>query len=1089
MTLTTRTVACPSGALLLVFLARTALAVDATDTRLLAEPAISDAHIAFVYDDDIWIANRDGGDARRLTTAEGRESHPHFSPDGRSLLFSGNYDGNVDVYLVPIAGGAPRRLTWHGGEDFAEGFMQTGEVLFSSQRDAYSHREIHLFRMSIDGGFPERLPIPLGNDAAVSADGARIAYSVMPPEMFRALTQWKHYRGGSVSRVAIAGLDDWSVQEIPQPPERSNDLNPMWLDGAVYFASDRAGEFNLFRYDPGTGRVAQLTRYEDFPVLNASAGGGAVIFEQGGRLHVLDPADGAVTTLHVAVNADLRETRPRWVSDPKYVRAVSPSPDLARVALEYRGEIVTVPAKEGAARNLTESAEANDRAPAWSPSGKQIAWFSDGSGEYRLCIAPAAGGDGRCLAIDGGHGFYQDLRWSPDERYVSFLDNAYSLFVVELESGKATVVAENGFLGPAPFISHRWSPDSRWLAYTRNTHGLMQAVYVWSADDHESHRITDGLVEVSEPVFDPDGRYLYVLASDDAGPVKDWFALSSLDMTFRHRVYAIVLDAGAPSPAPPEPLEAPNPPQGGEAQKQAARPVTVDFDGIRRRIVVLPGEAATLRNLQVGQSGEIWYLAHPPSPAIEALNQPAALMRLTLADRKAEAVLEDVDDYRISADGKTLMFRQKDDWKTVAAGEKVRAGDGSPLPVGGVSVRIEPRAEWRQVAREAWRLNRDFFYDPNFHGVDWDGVWDKYAPFIEHAATRADVGRIISWMLSELRVGHSYTTPGETIGEPPDVKVGLLGADYAIDHGRYRFEKIYGGLNWRPELRAPLTVPGESVAQGEYLLAVAGEPLTAEDNVYSRFENRVDKPVEITVSPRADGRGARSVTVVPIASELELRYVDRVEGNIRKVDAATGGRVAYVHVPDTSVLGHAAFKRYFYPQSQKAALILDDRDNGGGFVADYYIDILRRVPIARWATRYGEDLRTPRAAIEGPKVMLVNEGAGSGGDLLPWMFRKLGLGTIVGTRTWGGLVGNLQIHTLMDGSTTTAPNIAGWAPGEGWIVENVGVPPDVVVGETPRDVLAGRDPQLEKAIELALEGLEAEPPANPERPPYPVRVP
>lgn len=1075
---------------LLVFCTHPALAVDPNDTLLLAEPDISRRHITFVYDGDIWVAGRDGGAARRLTTAEGLETRPHFAPDGRSIVFSGNYDGNVDVYLLPIAGGTAKRLTWHGGEDVAEGFAGPDRVLFSSQREARTHREMHLFSIDIDGRFPRRLPVPLGNDADVAPDGGTVAYAVMPPMMFRSLMQWKGYRGGSVSRIVMASLDDWAVREVPQPQERSNDLNPMWIGGALYFNSDRAGEFNLFRLDPQTQRVERLTFYDDFPVVNANSGDGVIIFDQAGRLHVFDPATDEVTTLHVAVNSDLREARPRWVSDPKYVHAVSPSPDLGRVALEYRGEIVTVPAEKGPARNLTQSTGANDRSPAWSPSGSKIAWFSDASGEYRLCVGAAEGGEeARCLPIEGGKGFYEDLRWSPDERYVSFLDNAYTLFVMELASGEVWPLVDNRFFGHTPFISHSWSPDSRWLAYARNTHGLIQAVYAWSVEDRESHRITNGMTEVSEPVFDPNGKYLYVLASDEAGPVKDWFALSSLDMTFTHALYAIVLDEDAPSPLPPEGIALPESAESQEKEDAEPPRVTIDFDGIRERIVALPTEPATLRNLRVGRSGEIYYLASPAIPAIKALSSPASLMRFTLDERAAKTLLEDVDDYRVSRDGKKLLFRQKEKWKWAAAAKAIEAADAKALPVGDVSVRIEPRAEWRQIAREAWRLNRDYFYAPNYHGVDWNAVWEKYEPFLVHAATRADVGRIISGMLSELRVGHSYSTPGETIDEPPEVKVGLLGADFAIHEGRYRFEKIYAGLNWRPALRSPLSVPGESVDEGEYLLAVAGEPLAADDNVYSRFDNRVGEPVEITVGPRPDGQDARTVTVVPIASERELRYVDWIEGNIRKVDAATDGRVAYVHVPDTSVPGHAGFKRYFYPQSHKEALILDDRDNGGGFVADYYIDILRRQPVLRWATRYGEDLATPRAAIQGPKVMIINEGAGSGGDLLPWMFRKLDLGTLVGTRTWGGLVGNLEIHPLMDGSTTTAPNIAGWTPEDAWIIENTGVPPDIEVRETPQAVLSGRDVQLEKAIEVALEALAAEPPAEAERPPYPVRVP
>ncbi len=1069
------------------------LAVDPADTLLLAEPDISRDHIAFVYDGDVWLAERDGSGSRRLTTAEGRESRPHFSPDGQSIAFSGNYDGNVDVYVVPIAGGSPQRLTWHGGEDIAEGFAGPDRVLFSSQRDVSSLQEVHLFSIAVDGAFPERLPVPTGNDADLAPDGATLAYSVMPPPMFEALTQWKGYRGGSVARIALLDLDGYAVREVPQPASRSNDINPMWIEGLLYFNSDRAGEFNLFRFDPQSGQIEQLTSYDDFPVVNANSGAGVIIFEQAGRLHVLDPATDQVTTLHVATNSDLREARARWVSDPEYLRAVSPSPDFSRVALEYRGEIVAVPAGEGAVLNLSQSPGAHDRAPAWSPSGEQVAWFSDASGEYRLCVAAADGhGNTRCLDVDGGHGFYEDLQWSPDEKYVSFLDNAYSLFVMDVASGDARLIAENRYFGHSPFISHRWSPDSQWLAYTRNTNGLIQAVHLWSVAEEESHQVTNALTEVSEPVFDPNGKYLYVLASDQAGPIKDWFALSSLDMTFTHGLYAIVLDADTESPLPPDAGAAhpDNEPQNAAEDDDEPPRVAVDFDGIRERIVNLPTEPATLRNLQVGKSGEIYYLSSPAVPAIQALNSPGTLTRFSLEKGAEETLLDEVGDYRVARDGGKLLFRQEASWSVTDIAETIDATAATPLPVERVSVRIDPRLEWRQIAREAWRLNRDFFYDPGYHGVDWEAVWAKYEPFLAHAATRADIGRIISGMLSELRVGHSYTTPGETIDEPPDIDVGLLGTDFEIVDGRYRFAKIYGGsLNWRPSLEAPLTVPGESVDEGEYLIAVDGEPLTADDNVYSRFDKRVGEPVELTVAARTDGRDARTVTVVPIASDRELRYVDWVEGNIAKVDAATDGRVAYVHVPDTSVLGHAAFKRYFFPQSHKEALILDDRNNGGGFVADYYIDILRREPVARWATRYGADLVTPRAAIHGPKVMLIDEGAGSGGDLLPWMFRKFDLGTLVGTRTWGGLVGNLDIHPLMDGSTTTAPNIAGWAREEGWIVENVGVAPDIEVRESPRSMLAGRDPQLEKAIEVALDALAEQPPREIPRPPYPDRVP
>jgi tricorn protease len=492
--------------------------------------------------------------------------------------------------------------------------------------------------------------------------------------------------------------------------------------------------------------------------------------------------------------------------------------------------------------------------------------------------------------------------------------------------------------------------------------------------------------------------------------------------------------------------------------------------------------------LQVGKSGELYYLWTPATPAIGALNSPGELKRFVMKERTAKTLLGGVDAYFVSADGEKLLLRQGKSFKVAPASGEIKPEAATAVPVEDVSIQIDPRAEWRQILREAWRLNRDFFYAPNYHGLDWNAVWKKYEPFVEHAATRSDLAWMVAAMASELRVGHSYSGGGESIDKPLNVGIGLLGADFEVADGRYRFKRVYGGLNWRAGLRAPLRAPGVTVAEGEYLLAVDGKPLTTDRNVYSAFENMIEKTVEISVGPRADGQGARTLKVAPIASERELRYVDWVEGNIRKVDAATNGRVAYVHVPDTAVAGHASFKRYFFPQTHKEALILDDRNNGGGFVADYYIDTLRKQPVIRWATRYGKDLRTPRATIDGPKVMIINEGAGSGGDLLPWMFRKFQLGPIVGTRTWGGLVGNLEIHTLMDGGTITAPNIAGWTSQDGWVIENEGVPPDIEIEDSPQAMLAGRDPQLEKAIELALEALKKSARPEPTHPAYPNRM-
>jgi len=1064
-------------------------AVDTTDTRLLSQPAISAEHIAFIYDGDLWVAEGSGAGARRQTTAPGVESNPAFSPDGTLIAFSGHYDGNVDVYVMPVDGGTPTRLTWHPQDDIVRGFTPAGDVLFQSQRSVFTRRHRHLYTVSVEGGQPSRLRVPSGTEASLSPDGSRIAYTPIAGR-FR---QWKGYRGGTTSRIWLMDLDDYEVQQLPQPEGRCNDTDPMWVGDKVYFNSDREGEFNLFSFDPRTGVVEKLTRHEGFPVLNASSGAGRIIYEQEGWLHTLDPASGTEQRLRVGVGADLREARGRYAKGAEWVRAASLAPDAKRVAVEFRGEIVTVPAEKGDPRNITRSPGAHDRSPAWSPDGQQIAYFSDASGEYALHIAAQDGtGEPRSIGIAGA-GFYGEPRWSPDGKHIALQDNSLTLYVLNVEDGKLAKVAQEPVYSPVVTLTSRWSPDSRWLAYTLNAAGLIQTVHVYSLDQGKSFPITDGQSEMSEPVFDPNGKYLYMLGSTDAGPVKDWFAQSSADMPLTHTIYAAVLDAGAPSPLSPQSDEVGEEAdeeedeatgKDGDEKKTEAPRVRFDFTGLLDRIVPLPVSGATLRNLRVGKSGELYYLESRGHTFFEA---PSELKQFTLEEREPKSLGEEILGFEVSRDHKKVLVRREQRWAIADLGKELEAGKGE-LPMNGIAVRVEPRAEWPQIFAEAWRINRDYFYATNFHGADWQAVREKYEPFVAHVATRRDLERVTEWMASELSVGHSRTGSGETISAPEEVSVGLLGADYEIADGRFRFRKVYGGLNWTPDLRSPLKTPGVNVQDGEYLMAVGGADLRPPENLFRRFENTAGKQLRITVGPSPDGKGSREVTVVPVESEVALRHRDWVEGNIRRVEEATGGRVAYVHVPNTAERGYEYFKRYFYPQSHKQAIIVDERFNSGGLIADYYIDILRRPFIASWAMRYGKDLVSPRGAIFGPKVMIVDETAGSGGDLLPWMFRKYELGPIVGRRTWGGLVGTLGFPSLMDGGGITAPNLAIWSE-DGWVVENEGVPPDVEVEQWPAAVNAGKDPQLEKAVELVLDALERDPPRALVRPEFPVRGP
>lgn len=1094
---------------------------SATDTRLLAQPAVSAERVAFLYAGDLWSARLDGADVRRLTTTGADVANPAFLPGGRQVAFTATYDGNPDVYVVDALGGEPRRLTWHPGPDLVQDATPDGRgVLFTSGRDSYTTRFTQLWRVAPGGAPEERLALPSASKAVASPDGRRVAYNPLGT----AFDQWKGYRGGRVSQAWLYDLATRQVEKVPQPAGRANDVPVAWIGDDVWLRSDRDGEFNLWRYNTRTRALTQVTRHRDFPVANASGGAGRIVYEQAGWLWLLDPATGAARRLAIGVPADLRELRPRWVRAADYVRSVAPGPAGARVAVEARGEIVSVPAEKGDPRLLTNTPGAHERSPAWSPDGRTLAYVSDASGEYEIHLRPvaaqpaAAGAtsapNGGVRAVKpGGHGFYYNLKWSPDGRRLAYADNAQEVRVLDVATGRSVRVDGNQTYEPYPSatLAYDWSPDGRWLAYTVNTRPLVSRLSLWDAESGRSTPVTDGLSEVSQPQFDRSGRYLYVFASTDAGPARDWFAQSTQDSRRTRSVYAVVLRRDLPNPVARESDEeraavaAPAPdsvvrgdadalgararrsvPRGGAAADSAARPAApaalgatrIDLAGIETRVVALPVPAGALDDLTAGDAGQLLYTR-------EADGKPS-LHRFDLGKRKDDVLLAEAYDPALTRDGKKLLYRVGPNWFLTGAAAP-KPGEGR-LALDRVEVRIEPQAEWRQMFDEAWREQRDWFYDPGMHGLDWPAVRAKYAQFLPALATRADLTRVLRWTASELGVGHSNTGGGDRLQAPRAVPGGLLGADYEVAEGRYRVRRVYGGLNWTPGLRAPLTEPGVNVRAGEYLLAVNGRELRAPDNLFAAFENTADRLTDITVGPRADGIGARTVTVVPLASEAALRNRAWVEGNVRLVDSLSGGRVAYVYVPNTAQEGFEYFKRYFYPQAHKDAILVDERHNGGGQVADYYIDLLRRPYSAHWALRYGADLRTPAAAIPGPKAVLIDETAGSGGDLFPWMFRKYGLGPLIGQRTWGGLVGILGYPVLMDGGMITAPNLAIYTPETGYTVENEGVAPDIAVEQTPAEVAAGRDPQLLAGVAYLMEQLRKAPPAQAVRPAAPDRA-
>jgi tricorn protease len=836
-------------------------------TIMLSQPATSAAHIAFTYAGDLWVARHDGSDVRRLTTHPGVETNPRFSPDGRTLAFSGEYDGNTDVFVVPVQGGVPERLTWHPGADIVQGFTVDGQgVLFTSSRSTYTGRHRQLFTVSLAGGHPDQLPIPHAFKATYSPDGSHIAYT----PLYEPFNQWKNYRGGTATRIWLFDTADYSVQEIPQPEGRSNDTDPMWIGDQVYFRSDRNGEFNLFSFDPGSEEIRQLTSHEDFPVLAASAGGDRIAYEQAGRIHLLDPGSGQQRPVPIAIATDLVEVRPRFAEGTRFIRDATVSPSAARAAFEFRGEIVTVPREKGDHRNLTRTPGAHERFPAWSPDGSSIAYFSDESGEYALHVAPQDGkGGAKAYALDGA-GFYDNPRWSPDGTMISYTDNARAIFWIDLESGQTTRVDADMMYSPVSTPRHSWSPDSRWLLYSRNNATNLRTLYVHSIESGESRPISDGLSEVADAVFDASGKYIYMAVSTDAGPVIQWFAQSNADFDMTNSIYLVVLESGTPSPLARESDEEEGAESDAAGEEGAGNgngdqagsegddtEVRIDFEGLDQRILALPLRPAGYRSLQAGKPGQLFYLRSDTDGGFGGPGGETSLRRFDLDEREETILLTGTRGFELSGDGKSVLYATSQGaWFIASAtGGEIR-GDEGKIAAGDIQVRIEPRAEWAQIYQEAWRINRDFFYDPGMHGADWDALKEKYAVFLPHLVTRADLNRLLQWLHSELGVGHHRGGGGDFLLDADNVPGGLLGADFDVDQGRYRFAKVYGGLNWNPGLRSPLTEPGVEVQTGEYLLAVEGRDLRSPENLFSRFENTSGKIVEITVGPNADGTGS-----------------------------------------------------------------------------------------------------------------------------------------------------------------------------------------------------------------------------------------
>jgi tricorn protease len=1063
------------------------------DARLLRQPDVSATQIAFVYGGDIWVVAKEGGVAHRLSTPKGAESFPRFSPDGTQIGFTGNYDGNLDVFVMPSDGGTPTRVTHHPDPDRMLDWYPGGEnILFATPMTSEKQRFNKLYRVPATGGLPEQLPVPYGEFAAISPDGQTLAY--MPLD--RAFRTWKRYRGGSTPDIWLFGLNDFKARNLTG--NDANDGQPMWHGSTLYFLSDRDENLraNIWAYELDTDTVRQVTFFEDFDTHFPAIGPSDMVFENGGRLYVMDLATEAAEPVDIKVVTDRATLRPRPVNVGDQLSGGDISPTGKRAVLAARGEIFSLPAEHGVVRNLTRTSAYAERQPKWSPDGKHIAYFSDRTGEYELTIRPADGSSEEKTLTQLGPGYRYTPFWSPDSSKIAFIDNEQVIQVYNFENDTVSKVDEGlwMFEGALRNFEVSWSSDSRWLAYSRGLDNRNNAIFLYDTNSGESHQVTAGFVASYSPAFDPEGDFLYYLTDNQFQP--DY---SSFDNTWIYTnptvIVAVPLHSGVVSPLAPrndvEELEKDEKDESKDKDDEDAedekkgkvektKAVKIDLENFEARAVVLPPDAGFYRSVSAVR-GKVIYQRRPRTGSA---SESTPIVFWDLKKREEKTILDDADAYAISADGKKMIVASGDRVAIIDVAPKQKMD--KPLATSSMETMVNPPEEWRQIFNDAWRIERDYFYDPNMHGVDWNAMRERYGALLDDVITRWDLNFVIGELIAELNTSHSYRGGGDMErGERRGV--GLLGVDWELANGAYRIKKIVTAAPWDTEVRSPLAEPGIDVNEGDWVLAVNGMPIDTSTDPWAAFEGLAETTVVLTVNDSPTPYGAREVLVETLRSEARLRNLAWIESNRRKVDETTDGRVGYIYVPDTGHGGQTELFRMFVPQFTKDGLIIDERFNSGGQIPDRFVELLNRPLYNFWGVRDGMDWQWPPIAHTGAQVMLINAWSGSGGDAFPYYFRAAGLGPLIGTRTWGGLIGISGSPDLVDGGRLTAPTFSFYNLDGEWEVENQGVAPDIEVVDDPSLMLNGGDPQLDRAIAEVLRLLEERPPVRPNRPENPVR--
>lgn len=1075
-------------------------------TRLLRFPDLHGDRVVFSYAGDLWTASTEGGLARRLTAHPGVEFFAKFSPDGSSIAFTGQYDGDEQVYVMPSNGGVPEQLTFYpargplpprwGYDNQVYGWTRDGKaVLFRSIRDSFDLGDSRLYTISIEGGLPEPLPMPTSGAGELSPDGKKVIYS----PLFRDFRTWKRYQGGWAQDLYVFDLTEYEVSRITDHPR--SDRDPMWIGNTIYFTSDRDGKLNLYAYELDSGETRQLTQNRQWDVRWPSADEeGRIVYERNGELRILDTRNGQDREISIDVPDDGLNARPSRISAARNIEDFELSPAGERALFVARGDIFSAPIEKGFTSNLTKSSGTHEKWARWSPDGSKISFISDQTGEEEIYLVNHDGSGEVQQLTSGGSAMRYAPEWSPEGSRLAFSDKEGKLYVLEVESRRMQEIADEarGQVG-----DYTWSPGGDHLAFSLSDESGFNSIYVWSAADGQLHRVTGELFNEFNPAWDPEGNYLYYLADREYAPQIGSFEWNyALDRETAIYVLALRKDVSAPFPpendevkvekqetdaASEEPEKKAEEEEKDEQKKIEKKPVEIDFDGLALRVARVPVEPDNYQGLSAAK-GRILYVRSGPFYYGRQSDIHPELRTFDLKERKEKTVAERISGYALSHDGSKVLVRQNNAFKLYES-----SGNGKPKEVStrGLQVDRVPVQEWEQIFDEVWRRFRDFFYVENMHGYDWEAIREQYRPWLKHVRHRSDLNYVLGEMVAELNVSHAYISGGDF--EIPDrPKVALPGARFELDpeSNRYRISRIFAGQNEEDRFRSPLTEIGVNVSAGEYVLAIDGEPLSGNQNPYQLLRHKADRPVRLTVNSSPSEEGAREVTFQPRSSETDLIYLDWVTRKRNQVTEMTGGRVGYLHVPDMGANGIREFIKYFYGQIRKEGLIVDVRGNGGGNVSQMLIERLRRDLLGTRFSRTSDTPGTyPGTVFYGPMAAILNETSASDGDIFPYMFRQAGLGPLIGKRSWGGVIGITNRGTLIDGGTVNVPEFGTNAPDGSWVIENQGVAPDIEVENDPKSVIEGRDPQLERAVQEVMKRIQEDPKQLPSKPPPPVKTP